>query len=143
MKNAKYTLSISIEQNEELNKEIDKIILERVKSAVRTQCDDVINALLEREVPKIIQNRLGNIGSYDFTKFFTNAVSTHLYKENEQLESALKKVLNQRSSSIETQISKSIREHVERRLSFGLNERVIKAVVEALLTSADKEAHDA
>ena len=143
MKNAKYTLSISVEQNEELNKEIDRIILEHVKSAVRAQCDGVINALLEREIPKIIQNRLGNIGSYDFTKFFTNAVSAHLYKENEQLERALEKVLNQRSSSIDTQISKSIMENVERRLSFDLNERVIKVVVEALLTSAGKEAHDA
>lgn len=143
MKNAKYTLSISVEQNEELNKEIDRIIFERVKSAVRTQCDDVFNALLEREIPKIIQNRLGNIGSYDFTKFFTNAVSAHLYKENEQLESALEKVLNQRSSSIDMQISKSIMEHVERRLTFGLNEKVIKAVVEALLSNPDKEANNA
>lgn len=143
MNDAKYTLSLSIEQNEELNKAIDRLILERVKSAVRSQSDAVINELLEREVPKVIQSRLGNIGSYDFTKFFTNAVSVHLYKENEQLEIALEKVLNQRSSSINTQIDKSIEEHVKRRLSFGLNERAIKAVVEALLSNADKEAHNA
>lgn len=142
MNDAKYTLSLSIEQNEELNKAIDRLILERVKSAVRSQIDAVFNELLEREVPKAIHSRLGNIGSYDFTKFFTNAVSTHLYKENEQLEIALEKVLNQRSSSIDTQISKLIEEHVNRRLSFGLNEKVIKAVVDALLSNADKEAHN-
>lgn len=143
MKNAKYTLSISVEQNEELNKEIDRIILERVKSAVRNQCDDVINKLLEQEVPKVIQSRLGNIGSYDFTKFFNNAVSAHLYKESEQLNIALETVLNQRSSSIDMQISKSINEHVKHRLSFDVNERVIKAVVEALLSNSDKEANNA
>ena len=143
MKNQKYILSISVEQNEELNKEIDRLILERVKSAVRSQCDDVINEMLEREIPKIIQKRLGNIGSYDFTKFFVNAVSIYLYKEQEQLEDAVEKVLNQRSSSINTQIDKSIMEHVNRRLSFDLNEKVIKAVVEALLPNADTDVTNA
>ena len=143
MKDAKYTLSLSIEQNEELNRAIDRLILERVKSAVRSQCDDMINELLEREVPKIIQNRLGNVGSYDFTKFFTNAVSTHLYRVPEQLADALEKVLSQRSYSIDTQISSFVREHVERMLSCGLNERVIKAVVEALLPNVDKEVKHA
>lgn len=141
MHNRKISLTLNLEDDEQLNKEIDEIIRARVIAVTRSECDVAINGIVKNEATRILSDRIAKLNTdtnvRDLAKqvirsYLTQIQGTQAIREavfsvieSDELQSKINKL-------IENAVSFYCADYVKKTLGKVVPADVIAAVVNAM-----------
>lgn len=137
MKNKKFALQLSLEDNEELMAEIDNLLRERVKMIVREEAENLLGGSIREEANRVAKTKIDSMEGYELNSAISDAVRREI-RSNVDIKAEVlkefKRWLNDKSNFF---LSQTIRDMVERyvnsRLALTVQPDVIKAVCDALM----------
>ncbi len=138
MKNRKFVLQLSLEENKELMDEIDSLIRERARAIVREEAENLIVGSIRDEARRSVKAKIDGISNYDLTDMVRSAISREIRYNSSVVSDVVKKEfiswLNDEHNSFMLQMVKNaVDRYVSARLSGVVQSDVIKAVCDALM----------
>ena len=138
MKNRKFALQLSLEENKELMDEIDALIRERARAIVREEAENLIVGSIRDEARRSVKAKIDGMSSYDLTDMVRIAISREIRYNSSVVSDVVKKEfvswLNDEHNPFMLQMVKNaVERYVSARLSGSVQPDVIKAVCDALM----------
>lgn len=138
MKNRKFALQLSLEENKELMDEIDALIRERARAIVREESENLIVGSIRDEARRSVKAKIDGMSSYDLTDMVRSAISREIRYNSSVVSDVVKKEfiswLNDEHNPFMLQMVKNaVDRYVSARLSGVVQPDVIKAVCDALM----------
>lgn len=134
-KNQKYTLTLNLEADDDLNRAVDELIRARVLDVIRSQCDHIITEYVKTEFPKVIGKRLSQFSELDIKRQVQFAARDILTSDKGRkiLKDGVREALSRNDSwPISHMMSGACQDYVNRKLDGVVDAKVIKAVVDAV-----------
>ena len=138
MKNRKFALQLSLEENKDLMDEIDALIRERARAIVREEAENLIVGSIRDEARRSVKAKIDGMSSYDLTDMVRSAISREIRYNSAVVSDVVKKEfiswLNDEHNPFMLQMVKNaVDRYVSARLSGVVQPDVIKAVCDALM----------
>lgn len=138
MKNRKFALQLSLEENKELMDEIDTLLRERARAIVREEAENVIGGSIRDEARRIIKSKIEGMRGYDLNEVIRHAVSQDIRYNSSVIREIVEKEfiswLNDKQNFfLQQMVNREVEKHVNTRLGLAIQPNVIKAVCDALM----------
>lgn len=138
MKNRKFALQISLEENKELMDEIDALLRERARAIVREEAENLIGGSIRDEARRIIKSKIEGMRGYDLNEVIRHAVSQDIRYNSSGIREIVEKEfiswLNDKQNFfLQQMVNCEVEKHVNTRLGLSIQPNVIKAVCDALM----------
>ena len=138
MKNRKFTLQLSLEENKELMDEIDTLLRERARAIVREEAENVIGGSIRDEARRIIKAKIEGMRDYELNEVIRRAISQDIrynsFSIREIVEKEFISWLNDKQNSfLQQMVNCEVEKYVNTRLGLAIQPNVIKAVCDALM----------
>lgn len=133
MKNKKFALTLSLEENTELMNEIDSMIRERVKGIIREEAEKMIGGSITEEAKRVAEAKINNMESYEISNCFRTAIVNTLSWTGEMREITSKAAEMWCENHAENVFHRAMNDFIARRLSGVVEADVINVVVSALV----------
>lgn len=138
MKNRKFALQLSLEENKDLMDEIDSLIRERARAIVREEAEDLVGGSIRDEAHRVVKTKIDGMTNYDLTDMIRSMIAREIrYNSSvfrETVEKEVVRWLNDEHNLFMSQMVKNaVDRYVSARLSGLIQPDVIKAVCDALM----------
>lgn len=138
MKNKKFALQLSLEENEDLMTEIDNLLRERVKMIVREEAEDLVGGSIRDEARRVAKTKIDGMTNYNLTDMVRSVITREIrYNSSvfrETVEKEVVRWLNDEHNLFMSQMVKNaVDRYVSARLRGLIQPDVIKAVCDALM----------
>lgn len=137
MKNKKFAITLSLEENQELMNEIDGVIRERVKMIVREEAEKMLGGSIDEEVKRVVSSKIGKMSKFDIVSAVSSAIS-RIVKWDGNMAKYANEAMEKWCKDHEYVINHTIGDTVSRKLNGVVQTDVIEAVANALQKKVSK-----
>lgn len=138
MKNRKFALQLSLEDDKELMDEIDALLRERARAIVREEAENLIGGSIRDEAKRIAKAKIDGMTRGELKDIVTLAV----YKEIRHNSSDVREIVEKEFADflndehnyfMQQMVKREVERYVNTRLSTVVQSDVIKAVCDSLM----------
>lgn len=138
MKNRKFALQLSLEDDKELMDEIDALLRERARAIVREEAENVIGGSIRDEARRIIKAKIEGMRGYDLNEVIRHAVSQDIRYNSSGIREIVEKEFadflnDEHNYFMQQMVKREVERYVNARLSTVVQSDVIKAVCDSLM----------
>lgn len=138
MKNRKFALQLSLEENKELMDEIDALLRERARAIVREEAENLLDGSIHDEAHRVVKEKIDRIAKYDLTDIVRSAISREIRYSSSVVRDVVEKEFvswlnDEHNLFMQQMIKDAVEKYVNSRLALTVQSDVIKAVCEALM----------
>lgn len=137
MKNKKFLLQLSLEDEKELMDEIDAVLRERAISIVREEAESLIGGAVRDEANRIAKQKIDSMGRYDAKEAFCRAVAGEI-RNNSDIRGVVKNefvswLIDDQNFFMKQTVKDAVEKYVNTKLGASCPSDVIKSVCDTLL----------
>lgn len=138
MKNRKFALQLSLEDDKELMDEIDALLRERARAIVREEAENLIGGSIRDEAKRIVKSKIDGMTRYELNDIVRKAISKEIQCNSSDVREIVEKefidFLNDKNNYFMQQmVKREVERYVSTRLSTVVQSDVIKAVCDSLM----------
>ena len=138
MKNRKFALQLSLEENKELMDEIDALLRERARAIVREEAENLLDGSIHDEAHRVVKEKIDRIAKYDLTDIVRSAISREIRYSSSVVRDVVEKEFvswlnDEHNLFMQQMIKDAVEKYVNSRLALAVQSDVIKAVCDALM----------